>query len=309
MKSNYNRSLTAWLLAVLMFIPVSALAQGVTVDTMKVQLPEGWSRPTDDPTVKAQQEKVKEEKKKEKLRSKKEKAKASFDGRVADATARYQQDLEAGVVHAPIRYCTSFQNFLDDQWVTLDKATVQAKGNYDDFFFKTALKVETESGKMNEVVKSEAFFLMVNDTMYVNMRKLKGPDFFARGGFARAYRVGNDKVVFGASRYPTMVGGDELGLVFMFGAVVGTVAYIANDMKIQNNPETSSKRMRRGFVITGDNKPIQWMNEDYMSALLGSGNNAETLISEYQSIKNERLKQLFTTQLQFLDRAGLLSPQ
>lgn len=299
----FRRYLTMLFLAVMM-MPGSMQAQDV-VDTMKVQLPEGWSRPTDDPVEKSKQEKVKQEKKKEQSMSKKQKRAASYEKSVAEAEERYRKGMAAGVVYSPMRYCESFQDFLDDKWITLDSATVRAKGNQDDLFYKTSLTIESGSSELTNLIKHDAFFVIIEDSMYVNMRKLKGPDFFARGGFARAYRVGKDKVIFGASRYPVMTGGEEISLVVMFGMVGGAVM-VANKL-LEDSPELDSKRMVRGFVITGDHQPIQWMNEDYMSALLGSGQSPEILIPEYQSIKNVKRKELFSTQKQFLKRAGLLS--
>ena len=73
-----------------MMMPGSMQAQDV-VDTMKVQLPEGWSRPTDDPVEKAKQEQVKQEKKKEQSMSKKQKRAASYEKSVAEAEERYRE--------------------------------------------------------------------------------------------------------------------------------------------------------------------------------------------------------------------------
>lgn len=295
MKSNYNRFLTAWLLAVLMFIPVSALAQGVAVDTMKVQLPEGWSRPEVDKVAKAQNEKRKILSKKDLRKIEK----SQLEERTANGTTTVSKGRFAV-------YYKSYDDFKNDRWVSLDSmGTAKIRASQTNDGDMQGYNVQTMNNALNSFLKKNAFIVVINDSMFVNLNKVKGENYTRRVGFEHVYRLANIGLVFGAP--PTNLfknGAGVAALTVTFG-LAGAIVYASVDPSLLKRTGNYDKPSR-GYLITGEKVPMQWINEDVMVSLLSSVNSPESLVEEYQNVGTAEVKNSFAVQKSFLDKAGLL---
>lgn len=279
-----------FLCVIFLVLPVVVCAQDELVDTMKVQLPEGWSRPEVNRVAKAQKEKRKKLTKKE-LRAMelKQLEKQVDDGKMPLET---KMTLIA-------RYCKSYRDFTQGRWVVLDSmGMVSITESVDDQGTSNVTELRTQNKALNTFLHKNAFLIQLDDSLYINLNKVKGENFRSRKGFEHAYLMGKQGIVFGAPP------GLSLGVGFFVGAPIGVIS--GYPIVVMNSSEYNNKPFR-GYILRGDGMPVQWIDEDVMSSLIGACPNSEEVLSSYQSIKPRKRKNSFAVQKSFMDQLGLLT--
>lgn len=279
-----------FLCVIFLVLPVVVCAQDELVDTMKVQLPEGWSRPEVNRVAKAQKEKRKKLTKKE-LRAMelKQLEKQVDDGKMPLET---KMTLIA-------RYCKSYRDFTQGRWVVLDSmGMVSITESVDEQGTSNVTELRTQNKALNTFLHKNAFLIQLDDSLYINLNKVKGENFRSRKGFEHAYLMGKQGIVFGAPP------GLSLGVGFFVGAPIGVIS--GYPIVVMNSSEYNNKPFR-GYILRGDGMPVQWIDEDVMSSLIGACPNSEEVLSSYQSIKPRKRKNSFAVQKSFMDQLGLLT--
>lgn len=279
-----------FLCVIFLVLPVVVCAQDELVDTMKVQLPEGWSRPEVNRVAKAQKEKRKKLTKKE-LRAMELK---QLEKQVDDG----KMPLETNVTLIA-RYCKSYRDFTQGRWVVLDSmGMVSITESVDDQGTSNVTELRTQNKALNTFLHKNAFLIQLDDSLYINLNKVKGENFRSRKGFEHAYLMGKQGIVFGAPP------GLSLGVGFFVGAPIGVIS--GYPIVVMNSSEYNNKPFR-GYILRGDGMPVQWIDEDVMSSLIGACPNSEEVLSSYQSIKPRKRKNSFAVQKSFMDQLGLLT--
>lgn len=293
----FRRYLTMLFLAVLMMVPGSMLAQDI-VDTMKVQLPEGWSRPEVDKVAKAQNEKRKKLSKKDLRKIEK----SQLEERTANGTTTVSKGRSAV-------YYKSYDDFKNDRWVSLDSmGTAKIRASQTNDGDMQGYNVQTMNNALNSFLKKNAFIVVINDSMFVNLNKVKGENYTRRAGFEHVYRLANIGLVFGApptNLFKTGAGVAALTVTSFYFGMPGAIVYASVDPSLLKRTGNYDKPSR-GYLITGEKVPMQWINEDVMVSLLSSVNSPESLVEEYQNVGTAEVKNSFAVQKSFLDKAGLL---
>lgn len=279
-----------FLCVIFLVLPVVVCAQDELVDTMKVQLPEGWSRPEVNRVAKAQKEKRKKLTKKE-LRAMELK---QLEKQVDDGIMPLETKMTLIA-----RYCKSYRDFTQGRWVVLDSmGMVSITESVDDQGTSNVTELRTQNKALNTFLHKNAFLIQLDDSLYINLNKVKGENFRSRKGFEHAYLMGKQGIVFGAPP------GLSLGVGFFVGAPIGVIS--GYPIVVMNSSEYNNKPFR-GYILRGDGMPVQWIDEDVMSSLIGACPNSEEVLSSYQSIKPRKRKNSFAVQKSFMDQLGLLT--
>jgi len=278
------------LCVIFLVLPVVVCAQDELVDTMKVQLPEGWSRPEVNRVAKAQKEKRKKLTKKE---------------LTAMELKQLEKQVDDGIMPLETkmtliaRYCKSYRDFTQGRWVVLDSmGMVSITESVDDQGTSNVTELRTQNKALNTFLHKNAFLIQLDDSLYINLNKVKGENFRSRKGFEHAYLMGKQGIVFGAPP------GLSLGVGFFVGAPIGVIS--GYPIVVMNSSEYNNKPFR-GYILRGDGMPVQWIDEDVMSSLIGACPNSEEVLSSYQSIKPRKRKNSFAVQKSFMDQLGLLT--
>lgn len=289
-----------FLCVIFLVLPVVVCAQDELVDTMKVQLPEGWSRPEVNRVAKAQKEKRKKLTKKE-LRAMELK---QLEKQVDDGIMPLETKMTLTA-----RYCKSYRDFTQGRWVVLDSmGMVSITESVNEQGTSDGTELRTENKALNTFLHKNAFLIQLDDSLYINLNKVKGENFRSRKGFEHAYLMGKQGIVFGAPP------GRSLGVGFFVGAAIGVMAGIGHHallhsgypIVVMNSSEYNNKPFR-GYILRGDGMPVQWIDEDVMSSLIGACPNSEEVLSSYQSIKPRKRKNSFAVQKSFMDQLGMLT--
>lgn len=279
-----------FLCVIFLVLPVVVCAQDELVDTMKVQLPEGWSRPEVNRVAKAQKEKRKKLTKKE-LRAMELK---QLEKQVDDGIMPLETKMTLIA-----RYCKSYRDFTQGRWVVLDSmGMVSITESVDDQGTSNVTELRTQNKALNTFLHKNAFLIQLDDSLYINLNKVKGENFRSRKGFEHAYLMGKQGIVFGAPP------GLSLGVGFFVGAPIGVIS--GYPIVVMYSSEYNNKPFR-GYILRGDGMPVQWIDEDVMSSLIGACPNSEEVLSSYQSIKPRKRKNSFAVQKSFMDQLGLLT--
>lgn len=199
-------------------------------------------------------------------------------------------------VVAQTRYCLSYEDFKNNKWVTLEDsvtATLENTGGLGDLSFKTGDK------DTDKLLKKEVRFIIYNDVLFVNNRKLKGKGVSLGKNYTQAFRYGKDSVcVVG----PRSVKGGKVALYFAgnLAANLLLVPFTGTSVILTPTKETVC------YLMTSDKRKLSMITDDYMEQLLADKSFSESLYK----YKNEEKKKRETADviLKYLSDLNLLKP-
>ena len=205
--------------------------------------------------------------------------------------------LSASVV-AQVRYCLSYEDFKNDKWVTLDDSvtvTLENTGGLGDLSFKTGDK------DMDKLLKKEVRFIVYNDVLFVNNRKLKGKGVSLGKNYTQAFRYGKDSVcVVG----PRSVKGGKVALYFAGNLAANLLLVPLTGTSVIVAPTKEAKPVC--YLMTSDKRKLSMITDNYMEQLLADKSLSESLYK----YKNEEKKKRETADviLKYLFDLNLLKP-
>lgn len=103
------------------------------------------------------------------------------------------------IIMAQTRYYLSYEDFKNNKWVEIKqpvKATLKNTIGLGDMVFTT------ENKELDKILKKEARFIVHDNILYVNNRKLKGKGTSMGKKYTQAFRYGKDSVCVVGPRAP-----------------------------------------------------------------------------------------------------------
>lgn len=152
-------------------------------------------------------------------------------------------------------------------------------------------KFTTGDKERDKYLKKEVRFIIYEDQMYVNLRKLRAKGIAFGSHYARAYRYAENKVCFVAPRKASntvVMGG-------VFGGAIGAAVAVSADMS--HNSEVC-------YIMDSDEKKVKQIKAKEMSALLAESPLGPGLYETYDKAAKESAE-VVIRQLKKLD---LLKP-
>ena len=133
-----------------------------------------------------------------------------------------------------VKYCLSYADFKEGNWLELESLTVKERSRAKKFWTGGSdFKLQAENDSLNRIITKDAFAISYNDTLLVNCRRLYFEDYCFGKGYASAYIYGKGKVCFVAHNPASAaVGGASVGMVvgpvaggIISGTITATDAY------------------------------------------------------------------------------------
>ena len=229
--------------------------------------------------------------------------------------------LAALNVCAQCKYCESYEDFLEDKWQPLDTVfcTTHSKG-YQFMFGVSNYKLKTGDDATEEILRYNAFAVMMNNTLFVNSRNLRYEKVRIGKGFCKAARIGEHSLIItgplivtdktasmatsGASAAAGMVAG-AFGGIAAAAAVGGVVGGVGGGMMANK-----SLKNKVCYLITSsaDDKGrfnIQMFEDKMMDKLLLSRDLID-LHNAYYAEKDKNTRKLASRVIPILQKAGII---
>jgi len=193
-------------------------------------------------------------------------------------------------------YCLSYDDFVQDRWVTVDTLSVVRRTNSAKIWSGgNDYRITASDKALDKVVAKQAFVVRQGDSLYVNCRHLQRQGVLFGKGYAKALRYDGDKLCMINIRCGRDEASSQAGVAFMFGAVGAAVK--ANSM-LKN---------RVCYLIdsTSDGKRMEatLMDEDFMGDVLLMD---KELLEKYKSVEKEKNRESAAIILPILLKKGLI---
>lgn len=123
-------------------------------------------------------------------------------------------------VQAQVKYCMNYSDFTNDQWMTTDTAWAEPISPAMRRIVQSSdYKIKSNDETLEKKLNKEAFAVVIGKEIYVNCRNFRHQGVRFGNGYARAFRLGNNKlcVVNRKVGKSTML---ETGLTSAVGSVV-----------------------------------------------------------------------------------------
>ena len=186
------------------------------------------------------------------------------------------------IMVAQTRYCLSYEDFKNDKWVEIKqpvKATLKNTIGLGDMVFTT------EDKELDKILKKEARFIVHDDILYVNNRKLKGKGTSMGKNYTQAFRYGQDSVcVVG----PRGVKGGTAALYFSVNLAVNILLVPCTGTAVTVLPLRESYPVC--YLMTSDQKKLQMITPGDIDALLADDPVAQSYYNAYDKKQKESAK-------------------
>lgn len=200
-------------------------------------------------------------------------------------------------VVAQTRYCLSYEDFKNDKWVEMEDSVWIAERTNSQKFWSGGgnFKFTTGNEEKDEFLKKEVRFIIHENKMYVNLRKLRAKGIKFGNHYAKAYRYAEDKVCFVASRKTS----DAVIMSGLLGGVVGGAigGGIVVSSEMNETPEVC-------YIMDSDEKKVKQIKAKEMSALLAESTLGPGLYETYDKTAKESAEVV----IRQLKKLGLLKP-
>ena len=199
-------------------------------------------------------------------------------------------------VCAQCRYCKSYDEFREGQWTVLDTVICASRSKSQKAWSGGSdYKLTRGDYATDKMLKENAFIVMVDDTIYVNVRNLRFEKSRFGDGYAKAKRIGQDTLMFVGQKIgkdvqrAKMIGG-------MFGAIGGAIA-ASSMMKQQVCYIISKGADSKGRI------PIQLVDDEMVKVLIDK---RIDLYEEYFSEKDVSDRIQAKHVIPILEKAGVI---
>ena len=204
--------------------------------------------------------------------------------------------ITAITADAQCQYCNTYEDFLEGRWQQLDTIYCKSHSKSRQIWVGGSDYTLTSGNKATDnILKKEAFAVMLADTLYVNCRNLQYEKTSFGSGYTKAMRIGQRSLLF----VNRIIGSDAQSSAamsgLMFGALGGAIV--------------ASKQVKQQvcYVISygADSKgriTIRLLDDSLMDQMIV---NRDDLHDEYYAEENSSKRILATQVIPILEKAGL----
>lgn len=186
---------------------------------------------------------------------------------------------DAGLHYQHAKYCMSFADYQADWWTDVDNvAKVTRSFGKVKWSGGTAIRFESTDKELSKLLKSQAFALMMNDTLYVNLRNMKHAGAKWGSGYALAYPFDHNKQLLFLERYVSTGQNMKVALGTFTAGIIGGFA-MAN---------TINWKGKECFLIESDNPETTYIGSEKMQELLKDKPDLLKRYSAFQTKKEQR---------------------
>ena len=185
-----------------------------------------------------------------------------------------------------MKYCLSYDDFQEGNWVEMDTLAVKERSQANKFWTGgNEFSTQTDDDSLKNILKKEAFAILYHDTLLVNCRKLYYEECSFGKGYALAYVYGGNKLCF-VNRNPAnngAVGAAAIGGIF-FGAIgAGVLGGIAASSNLQKGFCFLVKHERRDGKVD-----VQMIDDKFMQRF---EKDSPEFYAEYMSVKKKHQRE------------------
>ncbi|MCR5068964.1 MAG: hypothetical protein K6A78_04090 [Prevotella sp.] len=196
-------------------------------------------------------------------------------------------------------YCRCYEDFINSRWESLDTVFCRKNGQGRKLWFgSNDYSLTTGNESLDKRLKAEAFVIMMDDTLYINCRRVQHDKIYFRNGYAKAWRIGKHSLLF-----INEVIGKEAQLnqsaAPSLSGTAGNFTYGLNQLRrrvcyiISNN--SGGKRIESRLV-----------NDTLMEQML---NGNSELRAEYYSIEDKSKRMTAAHVFPILEKVGLFTKE
>lgn len=201
------------------------------------------------------------------------------------------------VCEAQNRYCMTYEDFVNGNWVSVDTFYVTKRTKTEKFMGGgNDYKIVSKEKDVNKAIK-KAFVIAQGDSMYVNCRYLRYQKTKFRGGYAKAWKIGTRSVLFVNMLIGKEVLTEQTTVGIMFG-LAGTMAVA-----------TKARKYRVCYVISegADEKgkiQIRLLDDDLIKQMLDE--QAPSLLKEFYAESDDKKRIAAEHVMPILMKSGLI---
>ena len=99
------------------------------------------------------------------------------------------------VANAQVKYCMNYTEFVNNQWRTAEHVSVGSKSAAMQRLIQSSnYTMNTDDEALEKLLNKKAFAVEIDNTLYVNCRTFRHQGVRFGAGYARAFRLGHDKL-------------------------------------------------------------------------------------------------------------------
>lgn len=200
------------------------------------------------------------------------------------------------MVYGQCAYCTSYENFMNNQWEELDTIYCKTHSKNHQFWWGgNDYKLTTDLESLDAVLKKEALFVKIGDSLFVNCRNLRYEKTRFGNGYTAARRIGEHSVMFVNSIIGKNAQNNAMVSGMLFGAI-GAAITAANQMKQQVCYVISSGANEKGKI------DIRLVDDELMDKII---DNDYELNKQYYSETKTNKRILASHVIPILEKTGI----
>ena len=193
------------------------------------------------------------------------------------------------------KYCLSFADYEAGKWIEVDNvAKITRTDNQIMWNGGTALRFESSDKETTKALKSKVFALMMNDTTYVNLHKLRNAGARWGNGYSMAYPYDNNKRLLFLERYVSRGQNIKFVMASTLGGMVGGLVAVG----------TTDWTGKVCYLVNSDKDKVTCIDGDEMQVILKD--NPE-LLDDYNRVQPKKERRAATYVMPFLKKAGLVN--
>ena len=197
-------------------------------------------------------------------------------------------------------FCHSYEDFIEGKWELLDTIYADAHSTGRQFWWGgNDYTLTTKNDSINKKLKKEAFVLIIDNTLYVNCRKLRYEKTRFANGYAKTKRIGKHSLIFVNQTIGKKAQSDRALAGMALGAIGGAII------------GSQQIRQRVCYIVSNgsDEKgrtEVRMIDDALMEKMIYGH---DDLYEEYYSEEKESKRNLATRVLPILKKAGLFATE
>lgn len=177
----------------------------------------------------------------------------------------------------PIKYCMSYKDYKDGNWIEGTKAKLinrnelkeEFKGDQDYNFIST-------DKKTNKLIKKKAFAVLYKDHLYINSYSLKAKMHKFGQGYSPAYPLNTGGICLAKLR---CLSGGQMGVAIGGGALGGALGGFTTALIASSLPD-----YEKAYYLDSNEGKIIAFDDKFMKTFLAD---KPEFLKEYMSVKNK----------------------
>lgn len=193
------------------------------------------------------------------------------------------------------KYCLSFVDYQANKWIDADSITkIYRTDSQIMWSGGTAIRFNSIDKETTKILKSKAFAVSMNDTIYVNLHSLKNSGARWGNGYSIAYPYDNNKQLLFLERYVSRGQNMKFALGGAVGGMVGGLIAAG----------TIDWTGKVCYLINHDDSKVTCIDGDEMQQIL---KDKPELLENYNRVSPKKERRAATYVMPFLKKAGLVN--